>query len=57
MPPKKGKKGKKKGKKGGDKEDGGSATGERPTSGKELTELSKEFFLIQVKDLEHRLNR
>uniref|UniRef100_H2YPP1 Cilia- and flagella-associated protein 157 n=1 Tax=Ciona savignyi TaxID=51511 RepID=H2YPP1_CIOSA len=59
MPPKKkgGKKGKKGGKK-GDKDDGGSAVGEKSgTGGKELNELSKEFFLIQVKDLEQRLSR
>nr|XP_039249586.1 cilia- and flagella-associated protein 157-like [Styela clava] len=55
MPPKK--KGGKKGKKGKKDKEEGSATGERPTSGKELTELSKEFFMIQVKDLETRLNR
>ena len=55
MPPKKkGKKGKK-GKKDGD--EGGPPGGDKPGSGKELNELSKEFFLIQIKDLEHRLVR
>jgi len=57
MPPKK-KKGKgKKGKKGGDAEEGGPPAGDKPGSGKELNELSKEFFLIQIKDLEQRLAR
>ena len=59
MPPKKkvGKKGKK-GKKGGDDDNrpkSGSDLGDG--SSKELTELSKERFLIQVKDLEDRLSR
>lgn len=51
------KKGGKKGKKGKKEKAEGSATGERPTSGKELNELSKEFFTIQIKDLEQRLHR
>ncbi len=54
MPPKKksGKKGKK-GKKSGKK----SAKG-APTGGKEnLSELSKEYYLIQIRDLEARLVR
>nr|XP_002123434.1 cilia- and flagella-associated protein 157 [Ciona intestinalis] len=59
MPPKK--KGGKKGKKGGKKsakDDGGSVSGEKTGKGsQELNELSKEFFLIQVKDLEQRLSR
>ena len=56
MPPKK-KKGKgKKGKK-ADGDDAGSPVGDKPGSGKELNELSKEFFLIQIKDLEQRLAR
>jgi len=55
MPPKKkGKKGKK-GKKDG--EEGGPPGGDKPGSGKELNELSREFFLIQIKDLEQRLVR
>ncbi|XP_076823875.1 cilia- and flagella-associated protein 157-like [Clavelina lepadiformis] len=57
MPPKK--KGGKKGKKGkkSAKDDDASASGEKGGSTKELNELSKEYFLIQVKDLEQRLAR
>jgi len=60
MPPKK--KGGKKGKKGkksagdDDRPKSGSDAGKGGSS-KELTELGREFFLIQVKDLEGRLAR
>ncbi|CAH1270947.1 CFAP157 [Branchiostoma lanceolatum] len=57
MPPKKKGKGKK-GKKSAKGSAKGSKSGAKPTSaGQELNELSKEFFLIQVRDLENRLGR
>ncbi|XP_071946861.1 cilia- and flagella-associated protein 157-like [Antedon mediterranea] len=55
MPPKK--KGKKKGKKSGKKSGRKSARASSAPSGMNLTEVSKEFFLIQIRDLETRLAR
>ncbi|XP_033116447.1 cilia- and flagella-associated protein 157-like [Anneissia japonica] len=55
MPPKK--KGKKKGKKSGKKSGRKSARANSAPSGLNLTEVSKEFFLIQIRDLENRLAR
>lgn len=55
MPPKK-----KSGKKGKGKKSGkNSATGvpAAASSGEQLNELSKEFYLIQIRDMENRLNR
>ena len=53
MPPKKKKSGKKKkGKKSGTK----SAKG-APQQGEALSELSKEFYLVQIRDLENRVAR
>ncbi|XP_067662711.1 cilia- and flagella-associated protein 157-like [Haliotis asinina] len=54
MPPKKKKSGKKKGKKSGKKSGRGSPA---KVSTEQLNELSKEFFLIQIRDLENRLVR
>jgi len=57
MPPKK--KGGKKAKKGKKSADEASNSGRISSGkeGKELNELSKEFYLIQIKDLEQRLSR
>lgn len=52
MPPKKKSGKKKKGKKSGRK----SATG-HPTEREKLSELSKEYYHIQIRDLENRLAR
>ena len=58
MPPKKkGKKGKKGKKSAGDDDRPKSGSDKGGPSSKELTELGREFFLIQVKDLEGRLAR
>ena len=54
MPPKKKKSGKKKGKKSGKKSGRGSPT---KSSAETLNELSKEFYLVQIRDLENRLVR
>ncbi|KAI8514481.1 hypothetical protein Bbelb_070720 [Branchiostoma belcheri] len=57
MPPKKKGKGKK-GKKSAKGSAKGSKSGSKPASaGQQLNELSKEFFLIQIRDLENRLGR
>lgn len=56
MPPKK-KGGKKKGKKSGKKSGRKSARPSSAPSGANLSEVSKEFFLIQIRDLEQRLAR
>lgn len=55
MPPKK--KGKKKGKKSGKKSGSKSARPSSAPSGANLSEVGKEFFLIQIRDLEQRLAR
>ena len=54
MPPKK-KKGKKSGKKG--KKSGKASAKEGGGKSEHLSELSKEFYLIQIRDLENRLTR
>ena len=54
MPPKKKKSGKKKkGKKSGGRKSAKAA----PQQGEALSELSKEFYLVQIRDLENRVAR
>jgi len=53
MPPKKKKSGKK-GKKSGKKSGRGSPS---KSTSEQLNELSKEYYLIQIRDLENRLSR
>ena len=55
MPPKKKKGSGKKGKKG--KKSGKRSAKGAPTGGEQLSELTKEFYLIQIRDLENRLAR
>ena len=55
MPPKK--KGKKSGKKKGGKKGKKSGTEENGPKKETITELQKEFYIIQINDLEKRLDR
>ena len=54
MPPKKKKGSGKKGKKG---KKSGKKSAKAPSQGEQLSELTKEFYLIQIRDLENRLER